>query len=150
MTEEQGYIRNAEDGTEKSAERTTKPERKSFIYRLIIFSGLIFFGLLSFFYLLSLIWMKQIIQVINVYDTSGIRAPSTFKTALISGFLFHIMGFTGFVLLKKRIKKGFYFLLFAVSFMFIFYLLNSHWTIINPFVYLLFLIPAGLFHPRFS
>lgn len=129
---------------EKTGRQQTRPV---FLTALCLFS-FVYFGLFTALFLLGLFYSETITTVIAQYLPAEIHPSSGVRWIFAGGFLLHLLGFIGSVLVWKLRKSGYYLIAGACLAVAVFQTFRPDISVASTAVYITLLILFGVFFRR--
>jgi hypothetical protein len=129
---------------DKTGRQHTRPV---FLTALCLFS-FVYFGLFTILFLLGLFYSGTVTKVITQYLPADVPASSGIRLIFAGGFLLHLLGFIGSVLLWKLRKSGYYLIAGICLAVATFQTFRPDISVASTAVYILLVIFFGIFFRR--
>ncbi|MCK9204388.1 MAG: hypothetical protein M0P58_08155 [Bacteroidales bacterium] len=124
--------------------RRMNSNRPVILTALCIFSFL-YFGLIAVLFLLGAVYSGFITEAIEQYKPEGVYSIWGIRIIFIGGFLLHLLGLAGVVMLWKRKKKGYILIAFACLTIAVFQLFRADIALTTTTIYLFIILLFGIF-----
>lgn len=139
MNSEISHNSSAESGHEKS---------RPVLLSVLCFFSFVFFALLTILFFTGIFYSGWITSVTNHYLPNESLSNSQCLVIFITGFLLHLLGFIGSILIWNLHKLGYYFLGCSCLVIAAFMIFQPLITISTVTVYIVLLLLFGLFFKR--
>jgi hypothetical protein len=135
--------------TNEADKTDRKHSRPVFLTALCLFS-FVYFGVFTILFLLGLFYSGTITTVIAKYLPAEAHSSSVVHWIFAGGFLSHLLGFIGSVLLWKLRKSGYFLIAGICLIVAVFQTFRPDISVASTAVYILLLLLFGVFFKRYS
>jgi hypothetical protein len=122
--------------------------RPVFLTILCLFSY-VYFSVLTILFFIGILWSDWIIRVTSQYAQPEIYSKSQILLFFLAGFLFHLLAFTGSILIWNLRKTGYYILGLSCLIIAMGQFILPNIAVTTTTVYILLLILFGIFFRKF-
>lgn len=119
----------------------------SFLHSLITFTGIVSLSVLTLFYLAGVLGIKWLTEVGEHYKAYPSVQYEHYGLAMIAGFLLHLAGLAGMIVIRFSRKAGFFIVAAALLIMIALIISGILIMVISPVYYLILIILAGFLYP---
>lgn len=123
--------------------------RPVFLSVLCIFS-IVYFSLLTILFLVGIFYSGTITKVIDQYAPEEIFTKMQIRMVFTGGFLLHILGLSGTVMLWNLRKTGYYLLSLSCLITALFQIFRPDIAVTSTVVYILMILLFGIFFKRLN
>jgi len=136
-------------------EPVSKKPTRTASKRPVLFTGLalfssVYFSLMALLFLSAIFYSGPITSVLEKYALDEEFSKNQIVAIFAGGFVLHLLGLTGSILLWKLRKQGYYLLAVPCFIIALFQLFRPEISVASTFIYFLFIVLFGVFFKRFQ